>query len=243
MKDKRIFLSVVIPAYNEEDRIHKSLESTIAYLRKQPYESEIIVVSDGSTDKTVDVVRRYKDKFENLRIIEYFPNKGKGKAVKTGMIAAKGEYILFMDADYSVPIEEIEKAFRFVNEEEFDIAIGSRGLKGTIIEQGQSKLREVAGKIYGKIQNLWLGINFEDTQCGFKLFSRKTAQILFPKQRLNSVIFDGEILFLAYRAGLKVKEFPVRWIHDPESRIKYDPIKSLKVFWELLKVRLLHLRD
>ena len=237
--EAEIFVSIVIPAYNEEDRIGSTLEKTIAYLEAQSYEGEIIVVSDGSTDGTVERVKECQGEFERLRIVEYSPNRGKGRAVRTGALEACGKYVLFMDADYSVPLEMIETALQYM-EEGYEIAIGSRGMSESRLNKRQSFARELAGRAYGWIQNAWLGLDFADAQCGFKLFSRRAARTLFPLQRLDSVIYDGEILFLARRAGFEVREFPVEWNHDPESRLRYDLKSSLRVFWELFRIRWLH---
>lgn len=234
-----LHLSIIIPAYNEGSRIRKALEPTIAYLRAQPYASEIIVVSDGSRDDTRAVAESYRAQFPHLQVIEYFPNRGKGYAVKTGMLAARGERALFMDADYSVPIRYVEAAFR-VLDAGFDVAIGSRGAQGARMIKRQSAPREFASRIYTALQNRWIRVNFVDTQCGFKMYTRAAAQLLFGQQKLNSVIFDGELLFLAQRAGLKVGEFGVEWEHQPDSRITYNLRKSLRIFWELFKIRWLH---
>jgi glycosyltransferase involved in cell wall biosynthesis len=239
MNCPEISLSIVIPAYNEGARIVKALKPTIEYLKAHCPDSEIIVISDGSSDNTKCVAESFKEQFENLQVIEYFPNRGKGYAVKTGMLAAKGIRVLFMDADYAVPIETIEKAHEIIDSG-YDIAIGSRGAGGADIAEHQSPLREMASRIYTALQNRWIKVNFRDTQCGFKMFTRDAAQLLFKQQKLNSVIFDGEILFLAQRARLKTGEFPVVWTHDPDSRITYNLCKSIRIFIELFNVRWLH---
>lgn len=232
-------LSIVIPAYNEGDRLGGTLEATIAYLKAQAYASEIIVVSDGSRDNTRAVAEGFQAAFPGLKAIEYFPNRGKGYAVRTGMLAAQGERVLFMDADYSVPIRHVEEAMRLLAAGH-DVAIGSRGAQGARLARRQARLREWASRIYRAVQNRWLKVDFKDTQCGFKMYTREAAQSLFPQQQLSSVIFDGELLFLAQRAGLKVAEFPVEWNHHPDSRLTYNLWKSLRIFGELFKVRWLH---
>ena len=232
-------LSIVIPAYNEERRIPGTLEATIAYLQTRPYTSELIVVSDGSRDGTRRVAESFQASFPALRVIEYHPNRGKGYAVRTGMLAARGERVLFMDADYAVPIRYVEDALRMVDAGR-DVAIGSRGAKGARLTRRQAPLRAFASRVYRALQNRWLKVDFADTQCGFKLYTRRAVQVLFPQQRLASVIFDGELLFLAQRAGLKVGEFAVEWEHQPDSRITYNLRKSLRIFTELFKVRWLH---
>lgn len=232
-------LSIVIPAYNEAGRIVKALVPTIAYLRGQAYAGEILVVSDGSRDGTRQTVESYQVTYPDLRVLEYHPNRGKGYAVKTGMLAAQGERVLFMDADYAVPIHFVEEAFR-VLDAGYDVAIGSRGATGAHMTKRQAPLRELASRFYTAVQNRWIKVDFVDTQCGFKMYTRAAAQLLFHQQMLDSVIFDGELLFLAQRAGLKVGEFGVEWEHQPDSRITYNLRKSLRIFTELFKVRWLH---
>lgn len=234
-----IRLSIVIPAYNEATRIGETLGPTLAYLKAQPYASEILVVSDGSRDETRAVAESFQASFPNLKVLEYFPNRGKGHAVRTGMLAAQGERVLFMDADYSVPIRYVEPAFA-VLDAGCEVAIGSRGATGAHMTNRQSALREFASRVYTAVQNRWIKVDFVDTQCGFKMYTRKAVQVLFPQQKLDSVIFDGELFFLAQRAGLKVGEFPVEWNHHPDSRITYNLRKSLQIFWELFKIRWLH---
>ncbi len=237
--ESAVHLSIVIPAYNEGSRIGKALGPTIDYLKSRPYASEILVVSDGSRDDTRAVAEGYQAGFPGLQVLEYFPNRGKGHAVRTGVLAARGERVLFMDADYAVPIRFVEEAFR-VLDAGADVAIGSRGAAGGHMTKRQSPLREFASRVYTAVQNRWIKVDFVDTQCGFKMYTRAAAQRLFGQQKLDSVIFDGELLFLAQRAGLKVGEFGVEWEHQPDSRITYNLRKSLRIFWELFKVRWLH---
>lgn len=236
-------LSIIIPAYNEEDRIIRTLEASLAFLNQQDFHSEIIVVSDGSTDLTKSVVAGF-DAGEkvDLRVIEYHPNRGKGYAVRTGMLAGKGEMILFMDADYAVPIEEITKGMNLIASG-FDVAMGSRAVSGAVVADHQNFFRELSARLYTMIQMAYLGIFFKDTQCGFKLYTKTAARRLFALQKLNSVIFDPEILWLAKKTGLRVVEFPVNWRHVGNSRIQYDSLKkSLFVFQELFRIRKLHRR-
>jgi glycosyltransferase involved in cell wall biosynthesis len=237
-------LSIIIPAYNEEDRIVRTLESTFLYLNQQDYTSEVIVISDGSTDGTKPVVEGFEfgEKVE-LKALEYHPNRGKGYAVRYGMLKGRGDLVLFMDADYSVPIEEVEKGIRLI-EEGHDIAIASRAIEGSEVSQHQNFFREVSARIYTFIQNTHLGIDYRDTQCGFKIFTRIAARELFEKQKLNSVIFDPEILWLAGLDKFSVAEFPVKWTHVEGSRIQYDSLKkSIFVFQELFRIKKLHKND
>ncbi|MFZ5569715.1 MAG: dolichyl-phosphate beta-glucosyltransferase [Thermodesulfobacteriota bacterium] len=237
-------LSIIIPAYNEQDRIVHTLEMTLAYLNSRPFRSEILVVSDGSTDGTATVVRGF-DSGSNvdLRLLEYFPNRGKGYAVRYGMLQGNAEVVMFMDADYSVDISEVEKGLDLIRAGAH-VAIASRSLAESRVSRHQNRARELSAKLYTFIQNLYLGISFKDTQCGFKLFTFPAAQSLFLQQRLCSVIFDPEILWLAVRSGYQVAEFPVTWKHMEDSRIQYDSFrKFLFVFEELLKIRKLHQQD
>lgn len=235
-------LSIIIPAYNEEDRILRTMAETVSYLSRQDYTSEIIVVSDGSTDGTRRVVEDLSDPGESvtLKVIEYHPNRGKGYAVRLGMLEGSGETVMFMDADYSVPVEAVECGYELI-ENGHDIAIASRTVSGAIVAQHQNIFRELSAKIYTWIQNRYLGIRYGDTQCGFKIFTRAAAQRLFGKQKLDSVIFDPEILWLAAGEGFRVAEFPVEWTHVEGSRIQYDSLKkSLFVFRELFRIKKLH---
>ena len=174
-------LSIIIPAYNEEDRIVRTLENTLFYLNKQNYYSEIIVVSDGSTDETKKVTEEF-DPGEKvtLKVIEYKPNRGKGYAVRFGMLRGSGDYIMFMDADYSVPIAELTKGTDLLDDG-YDIAIASRTLAGSAITHHQNIFRELSAKTYTFIQNSYLGIRYGDTQCGFKFITNPAARELFGK--------------------------------------------------------------
>jgi len=234
-------LSIVIPAYNEEDRIIYTLEKSLAYLNTREYNSEILVVSDGSTDNTASVVKGFgSGQKVRLEFLEYHPNKGKGYAVRYGMLRGTYDIVMFMDADYSVEMPEVEKGINLI-EEGADIAIASRTNAGSIVSQHQNFFRELSAKLYTFIQSLFLGIHYKDTQCGFKLFKKETAENLFSKQLLDSVIFDPEILWLAKNEGSTVKEFPVKWTHMEDSRIQYDSLrKSLFVFEELFRIKKLH---
>ena len=235
------FLSVVIPAYNEHDRIVPTLEHAIAYLRNQTYPSEIIVVSDGSVDGTARVAQNFSPPCSiNIRALEYHPNRGKGYAVRYGMLRGQGRVVMFMDADYAVPMRYCEQGLDLITGG-YDVAMASRAISGAHIREHQNIFRKFSAKIYTFIQNLYLGIPYPDTQCGFKFFTHRAAQHLFSQQKLDSVIFDPEILWLARKAGYRVAQFPVQWRHVADSRIQYDSIrKSLFVFQELIRIKRLH---
>jgi glycosyltransferase involved in cell wall biosynthesis len=234
-------LSIVIPAYNEQDRIVTTLRKTIGYLDRQRYASEILVISDGSSDQTAQVARNFQTpEHVILHVVEYHPNRGKGYAVKTGMLKALGEIAMFMDADYAVPIAYVEKGMALIDDGH-DIAIASRAVSGAHITAHQNIWRTLSARIYTWIQNSYLGVDYPDTQCGFKLFTKSAAQMLFHRQRLESVIFDPEILWLARKAQMMVGQFPVQWTHVADSRIQYDTLgKSLFVFQELFRIKRLH---
>jgi dolichyl-phosphate beta-glucosyltransferase len=234
-----IYLSIIIPAYNEQNRLPGTLKKTIEFLKKQAYNSEIIIVSDGSTDETVLLSNRFKEEFGNIRTIEYFPNKGKGYAVKTGMMEANGEYRLFMDADYAVPIEWVDE-FLVKIKENYDIVIGSRAVKQSQIKSHQPVIRELAAKTFGIIQRIILKLPITDTQCGFKLFTKKAADYLFPKTIFNCAYFDAELLYIAYHSNMKIGEIGVQWKHDGETRLPIGIKRTLEIISKLFRIKRIH---
>ena len=229
------YLSVVVPAFNEEQRIGTTLEQICEYLSRQSYSWEIVLVDDGSEDKTVAVARQSMAG-RPLRTVSHESNQGKGAAIKHGMVAARGQVRLFSDADLSTPIEELSRLLQAL-EEGYDIAIGSRGLKESRIELHQAWYREMMGRIFNLMVRLLVLGGIKDTQCGFKLFTAQAAQALFPLQSMRGYAFDVEILLRARQKGFKIKEVPVRWINSPESRI-HPIIDSTKMFVDLVKLRL-----
>lgn len=238
-------LSIIIPCYNEANRLPRTLRETAAYFRDPSRSIEIIVVSDGSEDDTKAVSERelgHMPAHITGLTIEYRPNCGKGEAVKRGMLRAMGNRVLFMDADYAVPLSDIRRADALLDQG-YDVAIGSRALDDTILIERQSFIRERMSKLFGFIQRNWLGLKLLDTQCGFKLFTSAAAKQIFPNVKLTSVIFDGEVLWLAKRLGLKVVEFPVKWTHDPDSRITYSPVRAIKVFGDMMRIPALHMKQ
>lgn len=237
-----MYLSIIIPAYNEEDRIVTTLNHTISYLNSRDYLSEVLVISDGSTDRTKAVAENGFTSAEHvsLKAFEYHPNRGKGYAVRFGMLKGAGDRMMFMDADYSVHVEALEQGMCHLDNGA-DIAIASRAIDGSVVAAHQNLFRELSAKIYTFIQNRYLGIRYRDTQCGFKIFSARSARVLFQMQKLNSVIFDPEILWLAKQYDFNVAEFPVEWHHVDDSRIVYDNLqKSLFVFKELFRIKKCH---
>jgi len=236
MRDENeIYLSIVIPAYNEEKRIGSTLEEIMGYLKTKDYECEIVVVDDGSTDSTREIIRRFEGMDSRLRVIENKIGKGKGYSVRRGMLETMGRFALFSDADLSTPIEEIEKLIYWL-EDGYDVAIGSRGLKDSRVEIHQSFLREGMGKIFNKIMNLIVFTGFKDTQCGFKCFKRHVVNKVFSKQRINGFAFDVENILIAMQQGFRIKEVPVRWLNSPYSKVNVmrDPAIML---YDLFKIR------
>lgn len=215
-----IRLSVIIPAYNEEQRLPKTLESVREYLSKQSYASEVLVVSDGSKDRTCDLVREYMPSFPGLRVIEEAGNRGKGYAVKRGMEEAKGAFRLFMDADNATTVDQVEKMWPKV-EEGFEVVIGSRDIKGADIAVAQSWWRRRLGDIFNLLVQTMSGLwGLWDTQCGFKGFTAKAAGDIFPHLTIERWAFDVEVLVIAKKKGYRIAEVPVRWVNDPHSKVK-----------------------
>lgn len=232
-----MYLSVIIPAYNEERRIPKTLEEIDKYLRKQTYDYEILVVNDGSKDRTVEVARDLTPKIKNLIVTGYEKNQGKGYAVRFGMLEAKGDYRLFTDADNSTSIDHVEKIWPEFKKG-FDIIIGSRDIKGAVLDPPQPWIRKLilgeGFKLYRKIIiGLW---GIEDTQCGFKCFTKKATEKIFQKCRINRFAFDPEFLVIAKKLGYEIKEIPIYWKNDPESKVKFKSI--IKMALDLIKIRL-----
>jgi dolichyl-phosphate beta-glucosyltransferase len=227
--------SIIIPAYNEGARLGTTLERVLNYVAAQCWDAEVIVVNDGSRDQTPDLVRSYAQTQPALRLLENPGNRGKGYSVRNGMLHAGGEILLFSDADLSSPIEEATKLFAAIRSGA-DIAIGSRWLQPELQAHRQSVLRQFYGRIFNLALRILLGLNFKDTQCGFKAFTRKAAQTIFPLQEIERWGFDPELVYLARRSGLKVKEVAVVWSHSEGTRI--NPLRDgMRMFAEVLKIR------
>jgi dolichyl-phosphate beta-glucosyltransferase len=222
-------LSVVIPAYNEQERLQKHIPAIRAHLAGKSY--EIIVVNDGSQDQTSQVARAL-----GATVIDLNPNRGKGGAVKAGMLAAQGRYVLFTDADQSTPIREVDKLLEKL-EAGYDLAIGSRAVPGAEVEQPQAWYRALAGKLFGIGTRALCIRGIHDTQCGFKAMKREVAQKVFPQVTSNSAIFDIEMLVVATREGYRIAELPVHWVHDPDTRIPYNLRRALRIWGELFRIR------
>lgn len=210
-------LSIIIPSFNEEQRLPGSLEKIAAYIRERRRNTEVIVVDDGSTDKTAAVAESYKGTIPGLRVLANGTNRGKGFSVRHGSLEALGNIILFTDADLSSPIEEGEKLLAGL--ETHDVAIGSRAVDRSLIEAHQSVFREFAGIIFNRIVRIILRLPFVDTQCGFKAFRRERCRVIFEQQSIERFGFDPELLYLARHHGLSIVEVPVRWAHSPATKV------------------------
>jgi glycosyltransferase involved in cell wall biosynthesis len=235
----QIFLSIIIPAYNEEKRLPRALIPTIDFLKKKSFTSEIIIVSDGSKDRTKEVAESFKNSFQNLSVIEYHPNRGKGYAVKTGMLNARGKYRLFIDADYAVPIEFVDK-FLLLIATDFDIVIGSRAVKQAYVEKHQPFFREFLAKCFGRMQQIILALPIRDSQCGFKLFTGKMADYLFQRILFDCAYFDTELLYLAYREKARIAEVGVHWKHDNDTRLPIGILRSFDLLRKMFSIRKIH---
>ncbi|MBI1754719.1 glycosyltransferase family 2 protein [Candidatus Azambacteria bacterium] len=232
--EKGIFLSVVIPAYNEERRIGRTLEALDSYFKKQIFDYEIIVVSDGSKDKTADIVNEYAKKIKGLRIIANEKNHGKGYVVRQGMREAEGKFRLFMDADNSVPVEYVDEFLPYFSKG-YDVAIASIEVAGAKIEEHAAWYRRALGH-YSKLLIRALAIwEIRDTQRGFKMFSARAAKDVFSLQTIIGFGFDIEILVIAKQLGYTIKELPVAWNNPGESKVGLSAYFA--TFKELFRIR------
>ena len=231
-----MYLSVIIPAYNEERRLPKTLKAVYEYLSRQSYDYEILVVSDGSKDRTADVAREAGRGIPNFRVIDNEENCGKGCVVRQGLLEARGEYRIFMDADNSTSIDHFEK-MRPYFEQGLEVVIGSRDIKGAKITVPQSWIRRRLGDSFNLIVQTVAGLwGIWDTQCGFKGFTAKAAQDIFSRATIDRWAFDVEALVIAKNLGYEIKQIPVTWINDPESKVKLEGM--IKMLLEVIKVRL-----
>ena len=223
--------TVTIPCFNEASRIGGTVRATLDYLAAESPEAELIVVNDGSTDATSSIVRDALagSKIQN-RFLENFPNRGKGAAVRTGLLAATMPIGLFFDADLSTPLSEIPKVIEPIANGDVDLAFGSRALDRKLIGVHQPWRREQAGRVFNMIVRLATGMPFWDTQCGFKAFRLDVCRPILEKAHTIGFAFDVELLFLAYRAGLRLREVPVRWNHSEGSKVRviHDSLRMLR---------------
>ncbi|MBI4455237.1 MAG: glycosyltransferase family 2 protein [Acidobacteria bacterium] len=230
-------LSVVIPAYNEQDRLPTTLSRLRRYLDGRQISYEIIVVDDGSQDRTLAIAKQLRSEFPQLHVLSNGQNRGKGFSVRRGFLQACGPLVLFTDSDLSAPVEELAKLERAL--EGNDGAIASRALPESEIFKHQSFFRELSGKCFNLMVRALTGLRFHDTQCGFKLFRRIAFLPVFESQSIDGFAFDVEILYLARKMGLRVAEIPVRWGHAEGSRLQFFP-DAVRMLLELLKVRWRH---
>jgi dolichyl-phosphate beta-glucosyltransferase len=238
---KELVLSVVIPAYNEEERLPITLKRIYDYLSKQSFSFEVFVVDDGSTDRTAAIAKRFFQSRRVGTVLENSGNRGKGFSVKCGVLHARGKYILFSDADLSTPIEELERLLQPLGDRCCDIAIASRAHKESDVRVSQPWYRKRMGQIFNIFVQLVAVQGIKDTQCGFKCFTRDAAMRIFPQQRLNGFGFDVEILYIARKAGYAIQEVPVAWINSPKSRV-HPVTDSARMFFDLWRIRLNELR-
>ena len=227
-------LSIIVPSFNEELRLPDSLERIAAYIYSSGRRTEVLVVDDGSTDRTAEVAASFCGRIGNLRVLQNGENLGKGYSVRHGMLEARGETVLFTDADLSAPIDEADKLISAL--QQYDVAIGSRAMNRDLIEVHESAFREFAGIIFNRIVRVVLWLPFVDTQCGFKGFRRERCRIIFEQQRIERFGFDPELLYLARHHGLKSVEIPVRWSHSPATKINMMR-DSIQMFVDVFTIR------
>jgi glycosyltransferase involved in cell wall biosynthesis len=224
--------SLIIPAFNEEGRLRQTLRDAIAYLRETTPASELIVVNDGSTDATAAVVREVFAEAGSVatRLLEHSPNRGKGAAVREGLFAAKHPIALFSDADFSTPIDEAPKLINPIASGEVDVAFGSRALDRSLIGHHQPWRREQGGRVFNLIVRLATGLPFWDTQCGFKAFQLENFRPVLEQAKTDGFGFDVELLYLAQKAGLRMREIAVRWNHHEGSKVSFarDSVRMLR---------------
>jgi glycosyltransferase involved in cell wall biosynthesis len=227
-------LSIIIPSYNEELRLPGTLDRIATYLQRSQDATEVLVVDDGSKDRTAAVAESYRGKIPSLRVVSNGVNRGKGYSVRHGVQEARGRIALFTDADLSAPIEEAGKLIAAL--ENNDVAIGSRAVDRSLITVHESALREFAGIIFNKIVRVILWLPFVDTQCGFKAFRREKCGVIFEQQRIERFGFDPELLYLARHHGLRTVEIPVRWGHSAATKVSMLR-DSIQMFIDVFAIR------
>jgi dolichyl-phosphate beta-glucosyltransferase len=227
------FLSLVIPAHNEESRLPGTLEQVFAFLGKQAYDAEVIVVENGSTDRTLALARDFAGRFPGLRVI-HTDERGKGLAVKRGMLDARGQFRFFADADFSMPVNEISR-FLPPALQDFDIAIASRETTGAV-RYGEPFRRHLSGRVFNALIRLVVLPSLEDTQCGFKCFSSRVVEDIFPLQTMPGWSFDVELLYIARRKGYRIQEIGIPWYFNPETKVSLVR-DSLRMAADLFTIR------
>jgi len=234
MSSKVPELSIIIPSYNEELRLPNTLQSIAHFVNTLGYSVEVVVVDDGSNDRTAATAEAFRGQIPSLRVVSNGENRGKGYSVRHGMLEARARQVLFTDADLSAPIEEAPKLLEALKTN--DIAIGSRALDRALVTVHASPLREFAGIVFNALVRRILHLPFVDTQCGFKAFRRDRCQIIFEQQRIERFGFDPELLYLARRHGLRAAEIPVKWAHSPATKV--NMLKdSTRMFADIFSIR------
>ena len=234
------FLSIIVPAHNEEGRLPQTLEQIFAFLGTQDYTAEVLIVENGSSDKTLEIAREYAARQGSMKVF-HEDDPGKGKAIKRGMLEASGDYRFMCDADLSMPIEELEK-FIPSKEDGLDIAIASREAKGAV-RYNEPEYRHLGGRLINLAVRLLILPGLQDTQCGFKCFRAEVAEEIFPFQSILGWSFDIEILFIARKRGYRIQEVPIHWYFDPETKLRAvnDAVRMLRdiflIHWNNLRGR------
>jgi dolichyl-phosphate beta-glucosyltransferase len=232
-------LSIVIPAYNEESRLPQTLRKVLGWAASGSFSFlEVIVVDDGSRDGTARVVEEMAGQHACLRLVRNPGNRGKGYAVRHGMLEAKGEWILYTDADLSSPIEELEKLCRAACEKDAGVAIGSRAVDRSLVEVHQPAMRELSGRCFNLVMRVVTGLPFRDTQCGFKLYRQDAAREIFSRQKQDGFSFDVEDLLIAKKLGVRAVEVPCRWANVEGTKVRLS--QGILSFLDLVKIRMDH---
>jgi dolichyl-phosphate beta-glucosyltransferase len=231
------YVSIIIPAHNEERRLPRSLDQIIAWQQTVAYEVELLVVENGSTDRTTEIVQSYCDRFLNIRLLH--SGKGKGAAIREGILQSRGEYLFVCDADLSMPITLLQE-FLSPQNRSYDVIIASRESPGSR-RYNEPRLRHMMGRIFNYLVQIIVVRGFNDTQCGFKLFRCGAGHEIFSVQKIDGWTFDVEVIYLAQLLGYRVHELPINWYFDADSRV--SPLRDTWVmFWDLIRIRLNHAR-
>ena len=239
MSEDTPYLTVAIAAFNEEHRLPQALDRALATLTTWTQTFEVVVCDDGSTDRTVEVVEDYAHR--GVRLVRLRRNRGKGAAVRAALLASRGEYVLFSDADFSTPITELPRVLHPLEAGEAEITIGSRRqADGSDMRASQPRYRRAFGKLFHALAALVAVRGIGDTQAGFKALRGDIARELFARMELDSIVFDVELLYLAHRSGYRVREVPVRWTNAGGSRMRVTLPHAARVLWDLLRIRWLH---